>query len=212
MKSGFRIFDTHTHLGAARHSSRSCTADELLRNMDRHEVDRSLAIPFPVVEDYRSQHDWIGKALREHPDRIAGAACLFPWIDRTAFRDEVRRCREQYGFTALKLQPQYHGLNVFSGSSDFFLRSGDRESHGRRLPHRVRTPVLFSRSANDAGPEVSLAENCGCAFRQRHLRPRVDTIGSVLSEHPARTVDPVWSENWICMKTRYFATAARRSR
>ena len=123
MKSGFRIFDTHTHLGVARHSSRSCTADELLRNMDRHGIDRSLAIPFPVVEDYRSQHDLIGKAVWEHPDRIAGAACLFPLIDRTAFRDEVRRCRERYGFTALKLQPQYHVLNVFSGSSDFFFEA-----------------------------------------------------------------------------------------
>jgi len=63
MKSGFRIFDTHTHLGVARHSKRSCAADDLLRSMDRHGVDRSLAIPFPVVEDYRSQHDLIGQAV-----------------------------------------------------------------------------------------------------------------------------------------------------
>jgi predicted TIM-barrel fold metal-dependent hydrolase len=96
--------------------------------MDRHGIDRSLAIPFPVVEDYRSQHDLIGNAVREYPDRITGAACLSPWIDRTAFREEVRRCREQYGFTALKLQPQYHGLNVLSGSSDFFFEAAS-ENH-----------------------------------------------------------------------------------
>jgi predicted TIM-barrel fold metal-dependent hydrolase len=123
MKSGFRIFDTHTHLGVARHSSRSCTADELLRNMDRHGVDRSLAIPFPVVEDYRSQHDLIGRAVRDHADRLLGAACLYPLIAEAAFREEVRRCREHFGFTALKLQPQYHGLNVLSGSSDFFFET-----------------------------------------------------------------------------------------
>jgi uncharacterized protein len=123
MKSGFRIFDTHTHLGVARHIRRSCTADDLLRTMDRHGVDRSLAIPFPVVEDHRSQHDLIGQAVRAHPDRLSGAACLYPQIERSAFQEEVRRCREQYGFTALKLQPQYHGLNPMQASSDFFFET-----------------------------------------------------------------------------------------
>lgn len=128
MKSGFRIFDTHTHLGVARHSPRSCTPEELLRSMDRHGIDRSLAIPFPVVDDYRAQHDLIGQAVRDHPDRLMGAACLFPLIERTTFRKEVQRCREQYGFTALKLQPQYHGLNPLSGSSDFFFETA-MENH-----------------------------------------------------------------------------------
>jgi hypothetical protein len=52
-----------------------------------------------------------------------GAACLFPLIDASVFRDEVRRCREHYGFTALKLQPQYHGLNPMSPASDFFFET-----------------------------------------------------------------------------------------
>lgn len=123
MKSGFRIFDTHTHAGRARHSGRSCTPEELLRNMDLHSVDRSLVIPFPVVEDYRAEHDLIGSAVRAHRDRLEGAACLFPLIDRSEFQDEVRRCREEYGFTALKLQPQYHALNPMSGLSDFFFET-----------------------------------------------------------------------------------------
>jgi predicted TIM-barrel fold metal-dependent hydrolase len=96
--------------------------------MDCHGIDRSLAIPFPVVDDYRAQHDLIGQAVRDHPDRLMGAACLFPLIERTTFRKEVQRCREQYGFTALKLQPQYHGLNPLSGSSDFFFETA-MENH-----------------------------------------------------------------------------------
>ena len=102
MKSGFRIFDTHTHLGTARHSGRTCTADEMLRHMDRHGIDRSLTIPYAVVDDFRAQHDLIGQAVAAHRDRLAGAACLFPLIDPTTFRDEVRRCREKYGFMALR--------------------------------------------------------------------------------------------------------------
>jgi len=123
MKSGFRIFDTHTHVGVARHSNRKCTPEELLCKMDRHGVDRSIVIPYPVVEDYRSQHDLIGKAVCKHSDRLVGAACLYPLIDHSIFRDEVRRCREEYGFRALKLQPQYHGLNPMSVASDFFFET-----------------------------------------------------------------------------------------
>lgn len=123
MRDGYHIYDAHTHLGTAGHSGRSATAYALLRSMDEHGVDRSLAIPFPVVDDYRRDHDLIGHAVREHPDRLTGAACLNPFLPRAEFRDEVRRCREHYGFSALKLQPQYHGLNPFSNNSDFFFEA-----------------------------------------------------------------------------------------
>ena len=123
MKQGFRIFDTHTHLGKARHSGRSASASELLAAMDEHGIDRAVAIPFPVVEDYRSEHERIAAAVREHPDRFTGAACLNPFAPLGEFRDEVRRCREEYGFCALKLQPQYHGLNPMLDSSSFFFET-----------------------------------------------------------------------------------------
>ena len=89
--------------------------------MDRSGVDRSLVIPFPVVEDHRAAHDEIAHAVRAHPGRLAGAACIYPYIPEQEFRTEVRRCREELGFGALKLQPQYHGLNAFSSRSDFFF-------------------------------------------------------------------------------------------
>lgn len=123
MRDGFRIFDTHTHVGEARHSGRSYSPDQLLRDMDRHGVERSMVIPFPVVADHRSQHDLIGRAVLAHPDRLSGAACVYPFIPEADFRDEVRRCREQYGFRALKLQPQYHGLNPLSAINSFFFET-----------------------------------------------------------------------------------------
>jgi uncharacterized protein len=123
MKDGFAVFDTHAHIGEARHSGRRQSAELLLREMDRCGVDRSLAIPFPVVEDYRAAHDEIGHAVRAHPSRLVGAACVYPYIPEREFRAEVRRCREEFGFTALKLQPQYHGLNPFSSRSDFFFEA-----------------------------------------------------------------------------------------
>jgi len=123
MKQGFRLFDTHTHIGTARHNGRSYSADDLLRDMDRSGIDRSLVIPFPVLESNREAHELIGKAVLAHPDRLAGSACIHPYIPESEFRDEVRRCREVYGFRALKLQPQYHGLNPFSTASNFLFEA-----------------------------------------------------------------------------------------
>ncbi|MDE3196921.1 MAG: amidohydrolase [Acidobacteriota bacterium] len=123
MRHGFSIFDTHTHLGHARHSGRVAMASDLLRVMDAHGIERAVAIPFPVVDDHRAEHNLIGAAIREHAGRFVGAACLSPFLPRAEFRDEVRRCREVFGFRALKLQPQYHGLNPMLESSAFFFET-----------------------------------------------------------------------------------------
>lgn len=123
MRNGFRVFDTHTHVGSARHSGRVYSADELLRAMDAWGVEKSVAIPFPVVDDYRREHDQIGAAVKAHPDRIVGAVSIFPYIPQQDYRDEVKRCAEVYGFRGLKLQPQYHGMNPMLSSSDFLFEA-----------------------------------------------------------------------------------------
>jgi predicted TIM-barrel fold metal-dependent hydrolase len=123
MRAQFRIFDTHTHIGAARHSGRTYSADQMLAHMDSCGIDCSLLIPFPVVDDYRSAHDEIRTAIRAHPDRFCGAACIPPFIPESEFRDEIRRCAEELGFRALKLQPQYHALNPLSPRSDFYFEA-----------------------------------------------------------------------------------------
>lgn len=123
MKHGFRVFDTHTHLGSARHSGRTQSVEDLLRSMDAYGVDRSVVIPFPVVENFRAQHDLIGEALRLHGDRLLGCACIPPFLPENDFRDEVKRCVENWGFVALKLQPQYQALNPVSPRSDFLFEA-----------------------------------------------------------------------------------------
>jgi len=135
VRNGFQIYDTHTHLGAARHSGRTCDAETMLRHMDHHGVDRSLLIPFPVVADHRRAHDEIARAVRAHPDRFAGAACLYPFLPEEEFRDELKRCAQELGFRALKLQPQYQALNPVSERSDFLFAAAE-EFH---LPVIVHT-------------------------------------------------------------------------
>lgn len=119
MKDGLRVFDTHTHIGHGLHHGRTYRADELLAAMDKHGVDRSVVIPFPVVEDTRAAHDEIGRAVKAHPDRLVGTACIYPYIGAANYRDEVRRCVEEYGFRALKLQPQFQPLDPLLTRGDF---------------------------------------------------------------------------------------------
>jgi hypothetical protein len=121
MRDGFRIYDSHAHLGVSLHSGRVHTLEGLLRDMDRAGVDRTLLMPFPLVEDFRATHDEIARAVRAHPDRLVGATSLNPFIPEAEFRQEVRRCATEFGFRALKLQPQYQPLNPISSRSDFFF-------------------------------------------------------------------------------------------
>ncbi|MCP5112330.1 MAG: amidohydrolase family protein, partial [bacterium] len=146
MRDGFRIYDTHTHLGEARHSGRRHGVDDMLASMDAHGVDRSLLIPFPVVEDYRAQHDLIAAAVRAHPDRFAGAACIDPFVPEAEFRDEVRRCAEELGLRALKLQPQYQALNPLSPRSDFLYEAA--------LEHKLAVVVHTGAGAPFALPSL----------------------------------------------------------
>ena len=123
MREGFAVFDAHTHLGDARHSGRSCSVDQMLAQMSGSGIDRSLLIPFPVVDDYRQQHNAIAAAVRAYPERFAGAVCLNPFVPRQGFLDEVRRCVEELGFRGIKLQPQYQPLNPISNRSDFLFEA-----------------------------------------------------------------------------------------
>lgn len=133
MIQGFRIFDAHTHIGSALHSGRRVTAGQMLAHMDSTGVDRALLIPYPCVADFRAEHDEIAAAVRQWPDRFCGAACM-PHYDR-AFPDEIRRCAEELGLVALKLQPQYNALNPLSKRNDFFWET----ALAHRLPVVVHT-------------------------------------------------------------------------
>jgi predicted TIM-barrel fold metal-dependent hydrolase len=133
--------------------------------MDANGVDRSVAIPFPVVDDYRREHDLIGDAVRRHPDRFVGTACLDPYLPLEQFRDEVRRCREVYGFRALKLQPQYHGLNPMAESSEFFFATAVENqmaviAHtGAGLPFSL--PALLMAPARKFSDLTIVVAHCG---------------------------------------------------
>jgi len=111
MIGGFPVFDSHTHLGSARHSGRNMDVDAMLRHMDAVGIERQLLIPFPVVADERREHDVIGDAVRRYPERFCGALCFDPFQPEKQLEEEMRRGVEELGLRALKIQPQFCGLN-----------------------------------------------------------------------------------------------------
>lgn len=165
MKDGFRVFDTHIHIGSARHSGRRHHAADIITSMDDFGVDRSVAIPFPVVEDYRREHDEIGAAIRDYPGRFVGAACLNPFISQQAFRDEVRRCRNELGFRALKFQPQYQAFNPLLESSAFLFETAIENSMalivhtGSGIPFAL--PSLYLLAAKQYPELTIILAHCG---------------------------------------------------
>jgi predicted TIM-barrel fold metal-dependent hydrolase len=110
-------------MGTALHSGRTCSAEQLLMSMEKAHVDRSVVIPFPVIENCVTAHDLIGKAVRKNADRLVGCVYVYPLTDARNFRLEVRRCVEEYGFRAIKYQPQYQPLNLLSPASDYFFET-----------------------------------------------------------------------------------------
>lgn len=141
------------------------SAEQLLRSMDAHGIERSMVIPFPVVDDFRREHDLIGAAVEAWPDRLTGAACLDPFLPLPVFEAEVRRCAEEFDFRALKLQPQYHGLNPMSARSDFFFETALRNDMavichtGAGLPFSL--PSLCMMPARKYPDLKIVAAHCG---------------------------------------------------
>lgn len=165
MRSGHVLYDAHAHIGHARHSGRRYSADDLLLDMDRLGIDKSLLIPFPVVEDESETHEEIGRAVGGHRDRFAGAACLNPFCPEHEYRDKVRRCREEYGFVALKLQPQYQALNPLLDRNRFVFETAIENNlpliwhTGSGIPYAL--PSLLMLPAREYPDLCLVLSHCG---------------------------------------------------
>lgn len=99
-------FDCHVHTGKLQAFLVDGKTDELLRDADRHGVEKlfcteALALLYDMREGNRKLAEW----MKEHPDRVYGYASICsPRYGQEAV-DEVRRCIEDY---------EMHGLKIYS--------------------------------------------------------------------------------------------------
>jgi predicted TIM-barrel fold metal-dependent hydrolase len=97
------IFDFRTFAGQS-FDGASQTVSDLLRSMDALGIDRSLVCPFkPLSYNLDQANRELAAAVRDHADRLIGAARIDPW--QTDAVDGLARAFESFGLRALYLNP-----------------------------------------------------------------------------------------------------------
>lgn len=107
-----RIVNAHVHFGKTWgppcHLDVSYMADDLLRDMDRDEVEMSVILPFIFNYDI----EWHCRVAREHSDRLIPYVMFNPWRHPN-IKDDVRRWRD-WGARGIKLRAPSEGFNINS--------------------------------------------------------------------------------------------------
>jgi predicted TIM-barrel fold metal-dependent hydrolase len=77
--SKYRYIDIHTHLGTF-YFGKELTADELVRMMDKHFVEKSVVLPLvsPESSPYPQTSEAALAAHRQHPERLIPFCCVDP--------------------------------------------------------------------------------------------------------------------------------------
>ena len=77
--SKYRYIDIHTHLGTF-YFGKELTADELVRMMDRHFVEKSVVLPLvsPEASPYPQTSEAALAAFLQHPERLIPFCCVDP--------------------------------------------------------------------------------------------------------------------------------------
>ncbi len=131
------------------------TADGLLRMLDRAGIQRAIVAHTHGVF-YRSPHESnaeLHAAVRGYGDRLAPLACVSP--EYTGWRDDLRRCVEEWGMRGLRLYPGYHGYDLGGDAAAGLLAEAER---------------------------LGLFVSVGCAFEDPRQRHPLDTALDV-GEH-----------------------------
>jgi predicted TIM-barrel fold metal-dependent hydrolase len=98
------IIDCNNNIGRRR-GKPDVPVRELLRSLDRAEIDMAAAFCFPELLD----NDYIFEAMHSHPDRIIGLYTVNPWEEDAA--EKLRRALDR-GFRGLRLEPVRHGYPI----------------------------------------------------------------------------------------------------
>jgi predicted TIM-barrel fold metal-dependent hydrolase len=178
------IVDIHAHIGHHPLMDFKQTPDEVIRVMDTYGIDITFVMPYPSMK-IKAVNDTIVEAVKEHPSRLIGFACIDPTADNA--QKEVERI-VGLGLKGVMLDPEFY--RVF----------------GRAAPHpKVEElmvpcmdndlPVLFNTPNIETADHASFIVNGlnQLAYKFPDVRLVVNThwhrIRELLREHPNIYVD-----------------------
>jgi predicted TIM-barrel fold metal-dependent hydrolase len=109
------LLDFHAHHTNKffRYREYAMEVEDTLRLMDSHGVSRAVlssAGEYAALLNAEGNRQ-VADAVRKHPDRLIGFATINPWW-RAGALDELRRCREEYGFAGLVIHPILQGFEA----------------------------------------------------------------------------------------------------
>jgi uncharacterized protein len=109
------IIDFHCHYSPAffRYREYQMSLDDLVATMDTHGIARAVLSAAGEYAAYSNAEGnaTIADAVSRFPSRFIGFASVNPWT-RSSGIDELKRTREQYGFTGLVIHPILQGFEA----------------------------------------------------------------------------------------------------
>ncbi|MFI2858571.1 amidohydrolase family protein [Paenibacillus sp. JSM ZJ436] len=113
-----KLIDTHVHLGVSKFSGVATTEADIIDAMKKYNVETSLVMPQPTLEDIEEVHRRIARFSAAYPGKIYGMAAIDPWLDEERFDSQAQECFEQHHFVAIKLHPMGHNISPLSPRCD----------------------------------------------------------------------------------------------
>lgn len=102
------VCDAHVHLGKSGpwqpYMNPTIYADELVRILEKYNVERAVVFPNPNVGDrYPEMNDYIAESVNKYPERLVGFGRVDP--RREDATKELARIKKKLHLTGLKLHP-----------------------------------------------------------------------------------------------------------
>jgi len=106
------IIDADCHVSSGHITSVAITADELVQQMDQHQIDKALVwIAPPYSRQLEVENRALHRASKVHGDRLLAFGWANPRLGTTATKATIKRCFDEYGFIGIK----------FNGAQDDYL-------------------------------------------------------------------------------------------
>ena len=123
------IVDAHTHIGIERLYNLVMTSEDLLRTMEKNDIDKAIVQPQAGAPDIMSNHEEIAELCIKYPGRIYGMASFNPVMDdEQEYFERVRWAIEDLGFKGIKLHTNGHGISPLNPYSQRVFEAGMRFS------------------------------------------------------------------------------------
>jgi predicted TIM-barrel fold metal-dependent hydrolase len=107
------LIDADCHISSHKFDNLAITADELIEQMDRAGIDKSIVwLKPPYDKNIDPENRAIYDAMRKYPGRLLGFGWANPNLGKDRTRDTIKQCFEEYGFYGIKFNGAQDGYVI----------------------------------------------------------------------------------------------------